>query len=137
MVNNDKKGLDRAIEMLEEQLDKAEPGSSEQSRITESLVKLRNQRMEEEKTEASYEEMSGRINALEVEVDDKKKSSKWQNILRTVEVIAAVSGSIFWAVFDTSAFDRTLELEEHDQTPYTTSFRTMYDRICRRKGRKR
>ena len=122
------KGLDRSISILEEQLSKVAPGSEEQERIVRNLKKLYEQQLEEEKAGADYDEMSGRLDALEADSADKKKSSLWNNILRTVEVGGGIVGGALWFLFNNQAFHETLDFEKTG-TPSSNSFRTIYRNI--------
>ena len=120
--------LDKVIRSLEEQMYKVAPGSEEQRRIAESLERLYKVRLEEEKNNASYEEMSSRMNAMEVEAEEKRKNAVITLIFRGVEVVAGIVGGVVTFVFYNSVFHETLDFEERG-TPSSNSFRTIYRHI--------
>lgn len=119
---------DEMLEILEAQFKKAAPGSQEQARITENIERLLESKRKEEKQGADFEEMSLRMDSLESDEAEKKKSTLWSNILRTIEVIAGIIGGIFWFLFNNQAFHETLDFER-EGTPSSNSFRTIYRNI--------
>lgn len=129
---------DEMIGKLEEQFQKAAPGSTEQSRIVESIDRLLQSKREEEKNAASFEEISHRMDTLESDTEEKRKSMFWSNIFRGIEVGASIIGGISWFVFNNQAFHETLDFER-DGTPSSNVFRTIYRNISdfKKRGKNR
>ena len=101
-------GVSEQIKMLEEQLPKAVPGSPEQERIVDSLNKLYKVQLEEQRDNASFEEMGNKLDNMEEELKLKKK----QTILQAANVGLSALGHAITVIATVGMFNKELYFGE-------------------------
>ena len=114
------------IDILNQQFKKSAPGSLEQKRIVDNIVKLNDSRIEEEKTNAGYEELSSRMDAAEAEAEERKQKAKFDFVWDVVKTTLSVGGSIAWFMLSATALVMGNEIEKGGCNPTSNTFKSVF-----------
>ena len=99
------------LEKLREQFRKASPGSKEQESITEQMCKMHDAELKEVRDNASFEEMSAKIEALEREKALAEKEAKHKKIFSWISLVATTVPVVIGLCFNRATSRDFMNLE--------------------------